>query len=412
MIKAPVLHHYEMLNVKLTKLEGESKQLFDEIFEVLGKIDTKDSERRISLWLNAPRGSVKDLGFDDDEEAMNYFDVDTVEELEPAFQRSYPQEEYWFKVNTAHNDACRFILFDNFSILIMNEGQREIGSDNERGFDCLDFLQWLHYSIQEKVKEIEQGVYGQNLEKNLPYRHRCGIISRRKYWELVPEDKEYQIGKLSNDEIEKFIKLYKVEGDTYIPDARIKNMTFNKYFQMAIYGYEAMGLPLRNGSLKDKFETYGEDFGGMILEELDMASTKDFYEFFTKGSQRGGHPWGIWRGSSRSRIMLRPALDKDGYFFFMSGDENWSCYEIVKMYLALKENGVPVKFGGVGSVVAYLQEKDFIGIVPYDSLCCYCQSMFPNKNIQDFRYFDEEVEGLFDEIEWLPLRDYTLKKES
>ncbi len=411
MIKAPMVFNYENIKAEITELEGESQRLFDEIFNMLDRIDSKDNERRISLWLTASRGTAKDYDFENEEEELLYFEAKTLDEAEEKFRKRYPEENYWFKVNTMHDDEYRYIQFGLFRILIGKEGRRErtMFPDDESEVDCLDFLEWLHYSIQEKMKEIEQGIYGKNLERNLPYKHRCGIILRSKFWGLKPDDKEYVIGKLSQEDIEQFIKLYEIEGTSYYPEGRIKSMCFNEYFKMAIYGYKAMGLTLK-GSLKEQFETYGEDFGGRILDELDMTSKKDFFEFFTNGSHRGGHPWGIWRGSSRSRIMLRPQLDREGYCFLMSGDENWSCYEIVKIYLALKENDVPVKLSNFRSIVEYLQEKDYVGIVPYDSMCCYCQSMFPNNDVQDFRHFHEEVKGMFEAIEWLPLGDYKLKE--
>ncbi len=411
MIKAPMVFNYENIKAEITELEGESQRLFDEIFNMLDRIDSKDNERRISLWLTASRGTAKDYDFEDEEEGLLYFEAKTLDEAEEKFRKRYPEENYWFKVNTMHDDEYRYIQFGLFRILIGKKGRREriTFPDDECDVDCLDLLQWLHYSIQEKMKEIEQGIYGKNLERNLPYKHRCGIILRSKFWELKPNDKEYVIGKLSQEDIEQFIKLYEIEGTSYYPEGRIKSMCFNEYFKIAIYGYKAMGLTLK-GSLKEQFETYGEDFGGRILDELDMTSKKDFFEFFANGSHRGGHPWGIWRGSSRSRIMLRPQLDREGYCFLMSGDENWSCYEIVKIYLALKENDVPVKLSNFRRIVEYLQEKDYVGIVPYDSICCYCQSMFPNNDVQDFRHFHEEVKGMFEAIEWLPLRDYKLKE--
>ncbi len=406
MIKAPTIFRYQEWRTEINQLEEESLVYFNKIFDLLDQIQSNDDERHILLWLSAPRGTVSDFEFDDKEEMMEYFDVDKIEDAEVEFLRFYPRETYWFRLQTVHNDVCKFIKFDNFVILIRTDGEKE--KPIKKG-NPVDFLEWLYAEVREKIEEIKNGTYHTNVERELPYEQRFGVIPRKKYWELVPSDREYEIGKLTTAEIESFFKLYQEEGEDYLPENRIKDMTFNQYFQFAIWCYEDMGLALYGNTLKDKFEHYGEDFGGRQLDYIDAASVQAFEEFFTTPHRYGEHPWGIWRGSSRSRVMLWPHLDENGYYFVMSGNPNWSCYEVVKMYLTLKEHRVPVCLRDFKSYIAYLNAEDDVGIVPFDYIPVYCQLHFPGRHIEDFRHFNDEIEGMFEEIEWLEQPDYVLK---
>ncbi len=409
MMKAPQVLNWSYKKMKIGRLSGKGKELFDKIFELIDKIDTKDDERRISLWLSTERGTVADYEFEDDEEAILYFGVDKIEEVEPFFLEMYPSEVYWVKVDTVHNDICRYLRVNDFEIGIMDADKE--WQEYDENLVSTDFLEWLCENIKQKIDEIANGQYKANLDRELPLECRFGIIPRRKYWELIPADRGNEIGRLSQEDIDKFKELYKQEGDNFFPESRIKSLTFNEYFQIVVNAYETMDIDLPKSTLKKKFESHGEDFGGMVFEWLDLDSVQDFEDFYEGKHKHGGHPWGIWRGSSRSRVMLVPKFDKGGYMFTMSGNPNWSCYEIVKMYLAFKEKGIPVRLWGFGDIVRYLEEEDLIGIVPYYRILAYCQHYFPNRKVEDFRHYHEEVKGLKEAIEWLPLNDYTLKKE-
>lgn len=174
-------------------------------------------------------------------------------------------------------------------------------------------------------------------------------------------------------------------------------------------GFVLSRLKVEVDTLLEQFVMHGEDFGVWNFKGIDLDSPDDFYKFLKERPSGGGHPWGLRRGTSRSRIMLHPRVDENGYYFTYSGNPNWNVYEMVKMYLPLKEAGLPVVFLCPEDTIDYLREQDKIGFVPDDELTVYQQSEF-NERIDDFYHYDpkahEAINGL---IEWYPEKLVQLK---
>lgn len=248
-----------------------------------------------------------------------------------------------------------------------------------------------------------------------------GAYSVDKFWRLRrgdgwwPDEQPSQETKhvlkdLTQAEIDRFISIVETEGDDYIPVKRLRNVTFNQYLQYASYAFQGAGFDVTGKTPFEQFERYGEDFGGHVLRDLNMDSYSDFLRYFNDEFRMDGHPWGLRRGSSRTRIMLIPKRDEDGWYFIFSGNPNWNVYEMVKMYLALKDCGCPVRFVMGQETIRYLREEDLVGIVPAERICAYCQSSFPGMEVNDFRHLDESCEELQKQIEWLPFDILKLKE--
>lgn len=78
-----------------------------------------------------------------------------------------------------------------------------------------------------------------------------------------------------------------------------------------------------------------------ISWKVSPDTPEGFLYYCDDSHHMGGHPWGLVRGSSRTRIYLWPHLTDDGFYFTFNGNEVFMAYEMVKMYLALKDNGIP-----------------------------------------------------------------------
>ncbi len=392
---------------EINRLKKESLDIFNKIFELLDMIESDDTDRRITLWFTAPRGTIQGMGLKTDEEVLDYFEVETIEEAESEFMSDYPDDRYWFRFFSAHNDICRFMRFGSINIIIYHDEKKE--KIEGQAYNYIPLLDLIYENVKERVEQIRNGTYKEFMEENFPYSLRVGTIQRKKYWELKPSDKEYEIGDLSEQEIQAFIKLGETEGGDYIPDGRVQDLTFNKYFQIVVPCYKEMGLEMIDGTLKEQFERYAEDFGGRVLDHVDLDSVEVFNDYHKGKYSAGGHPFGVWRGNSRVRIMLYPRYEEDGIYFTMHCNPNWNCTAIVKMYLAFRKFDVPVKLIQFEEVIEYLQAEDYIGIVPEDELPVYCHNDFPHENINDFRHFDESVEGMKEAIKWQELKTFKLK---
>ena len=163
----------------------------------------------------------------------------------------------------------------------------------------------------------------------------------------------------------------------------------------------------------EQFRRYGEDFGGNLLESLPHDTPEGFLYYCDDSHHMGGHPWGLVRGSSRTRIYLWPHRTDDGFYFTFNGNEVFMAYEMVKMYLALKDNGIPVRFGSCQEdIIKYLRHDDLIGIVPSYEMALYCQHEFPNQEVKAFMHFypDEDTD-IADIIKWQPIMPIVMKGE-
>ena len=385
-------------NSDIQNLNPASMALFDEIFAMLEQIETNKINNYRAVWLRADRGSVADLGFEDNEDACEYFGITDEGRIQQAFLREFPDETYWFKLEAVNDrDYYRHLGLRNFSVTIVSDEK------NDHPYNYTELLSWIRDGLSRAMGEIKDGTYNQRIEAEVPLVLRYGTIPRSTYWQHCPKDKEYVLKDLTQTEIDRFISIVEAEGKDYIPSERLQNVTFNQYFQFASYAFQAACLVVGGGTLFEQFERYGEDFGGRILNELDWDSHADFLRYFNGEFSMGGHPWGLRRGSSRTRIMLIPEKDNDGWYFRFGGNPNWNVYEIVKMYLALRDHNCPVRFSVGDEAIRYLREEDLIGIVPENQLCVYCYSSFPGMDVRDFRHFDPSSEASIQNvIEWLP----------
>ncbi|MEE1047008.1 MAG: hypothetical protein U0M60_06240, partial [Clostridia bacterium] len=375
-MNAAQVQNFTGFGQKFYNITSESKKIFNEIFDILKRIKPSGDRNYRQAWFKVPRGYYLDC-FEDVEDALDYYGIKDESKLQAEYEKSYPDDYYWFQFDSIEDKYARALQINRFFVI---EEADSIHNEWER--DLTEILAWIKEMLLKVIKECEDGTYNDKVKNELPYAKRYGVISRKDFWEVRPDRKEAELKDLTDDEFEKFISI--IQNEEKPPRDRIKNMTFNQYFKFAILAHKNAGLNIdENASLFRQFECNAEDFGGRILDGLDHDSPDDFYRFYKGEWRMGGHPWGLLMGSSRSRIMLWPELDDNGYYFLFGGNPNWSIYEMIKMYLALKEAGLPVAFCNANESIAYLKTEDLVGIVSEDDIPVYCQSKF-NEVVGDF----------------------------
>ncbi len=381
-------------------ITSESKKIFNEIFDILKRIKPSGDRNYRQAWFKVPRGYCLD-GFEDVEDALDYYDIKDESKLQSEYEKDYPSEFYWFQLESIEDDYARALQIDRFFVV---EEANPIHNNLE--CDLTEILTWIKKMLLEVIKECEDGTYNSKVINELPYAKRYGVISRKDFWACCPDRKQYALKDLTEDEISKFIDI--IQSEPKIPKDRIKDMTFNQYFKFAITAHKNAGLNIdENATLFRQFERNAEDFGGRILDDLDHDSPDDFYRFYKGEWRMGGHPWGLLRGSSRTRIMLWPELDGNEYYFRFSGNPNWSIYEMIKMYMALKSAGLPVSFCDADEAIAYLKAEDFVGFVSEDDTPVYCQNKF-KEAVGDFYHFDENNLKMKELVRWYPVDEILL----
>ena len=380
------------------RLDEKSVKIMDEILDIVAEIDAKDDDTR-KLWLTIDRGTLGEY-----KKCKNRnSDIKTKKD----FLEYYPDEKIWFEFWSTRNKYGKIITVNNFSFEVLKDDEKNVFA-----YDYSEFLTWIKEKVQAVIDEIRLGGYNERVVRELPYEYRYGTISRKVYWDNFPEYREEMYEGITIAERKRFLDILENEPKGYIPENTIKDMTFNKYFEMAYPCYVALGKELKD-SIKDTFFTYAEDFGGGdLINNTDYASTQDFDDFVDKKKgNAGGHPWGIRRGSSRHRLMLYPKRTEKGYYFRFSGNPNWNIVGIIKCYLALKDMGAPVIFTCPEETIRYIKEEDLIGFVSCNELAIYCQLSFPDEDVDDFRHYDAERHAkIFDLIKWRPIKEVKLKK--
>ena len=381
-------------------LDTPSMSIYDDIMHMMSRIECTSKNDVKMLWLTDARESF------DDYKRYKWRDESIKSKRE--FLRCYPDDPIWFVFHAVNDKYGKMMSLDHLEFTLAADAL----SDDVNGVNCVEILGWIRDRVWETIRELEKGTYNEKVAKNLPYKYRYGTISRKTYWDTFPELRKEQYGNVSEEERERFLAFIVNESREKVPENCIKDMTFRKYFEMLYPCYLAMEEDVPDEP-KRAFFRFAEDFGGGVLERyIDYDSTQDFDAFCHGEYGRwGGHPWGIVRGSSRTRIYLAPNRTENGYYFSFSGNPNWNIHGMIKSYLALKDTGVPFIFPCPEETISYIKEGDLIGFVSCDDFPAYCQLSFPKKVVNDFRHYDEKFhKKIFDLIDWQPIEEVKLKR--
>ena len=379
-------------------LNDRSMKVLDDILDLLDMIDKPEDQIR-KIWIYVRRGAYEEY-------IATTRSKDRWAKNESEFLRMFPNEEMWFPIWGYRINGVKFLSIRNLSFRIDTKE-----NTNQRfPYDYRKLLSGIKECILTSLKDIKKGIYNEKVKNELPYSYRFGTIKRKEYWKLHRNNKKHALMGLKHEEKELFIE----HANEYVqePELVIEGMNFQKYFEIACACYQRMGLEIRQ-SLSETFFAYAEDFGGGILEnEIDYDSEKDFNDYLSGIiGHMGGHPWGIIRGTSRTRIMLFPKRKGNGFFFRLSGNPNWNVGDFVRIFITLRELNVPFMIYNSDETINYLKEEDLIGFVSEDTLPVYCQMYFANQEINDFRHFDGNKDlRLLDKITWLPVEEVKLKK--
>ncbi|MBP5312368.1 MAG: hypothetical protein J6112_06005, partial [Clostridia bacterium] len=194
-------------------------------------------------------------------------------------------------------------------------------------------------------------------------------------------------------------------------------MTVNKYLEISKLGYDANKL--EGYETKTPHEMYkrhadGRD-GGLL--KLDPDSPKAFDEWFDIPDkwviENSSHLWEAIAGSSRSRLHLYVSKDEEGYYLSLAQNEYCCPEEVVRFYVALRKNGIPVYIYDGEKIEKYLSGNGKIGIIPcFDEVWEYFYGGFDDKDVGKFRKLpDEPCDELIKRITWENLPVVKLKGE-
>lgn len=350
--RIPVLMDFEMY----AKLSG--------IYQEMSYIKPGEYDEIRILWLEVPRGTIKNFGRFSDYKKEKM--VETYEEFESLWRDYYPDETKWYSIATAKYKEELFFYFDSKLIFKINETAFPDTNNKYNLKKIYRFLDWLKSWIKKEIKKLKQDVDGYNnyLEKNLSYNKHFGRIKRKDFWNILGNDAIRIDERLGNERLDKLKKIADALKNQNYP-VKIPRMTADDYFRYCEICYDANDYFKKSQKKLSPLKKYrdiadGRDGG---LCSIEGNSEEAFNEWYHHGKVPGSHPWEICRGGNSTHISLAE--------------------EIFRMVTG----------------------SDYIGIVPDYHFPRYCHSLFPAEDrIIDFMNLGyEDTEDIIKYAYWYPV---------
>ena len=375
--------------------DKKTNDKINKLYELFDKVKPVGEDNYLELYFSVKRGSIKNYG--DFEELKQDGEVDSYEEFENNFKEEYPDDVYWYCIETKKVDNYRFISINSKNVICADMNKTNDVFIIKQRHDLLDFL---IYEVSEIIKMLENNTYNDYVANNISYKNRFGIIKRSDYWNIYPDFKKKLNEYISEEEINEF-----VNSASATTNNRIKDMTANIYYESVKLAYQNNNYDIGDLSAKDLYLKYadGRDEG---LRDINPDSSKEFDDWYNDENKFGGHPWEIMRGHSFYRVNLSVQHDNNGYYLSLYAPILRKI-EAAKIYLALKKNNIPIQIYNIDVIKDALTGNDYLGIVPDYLIPIYCESYFKEYKAKEFIHIDDEK--ILSKVVWLDIDKIYLK---
>lgn len=384
-------------------LDEKSQHALMYLFHLTDQIAPVGRDNRREFWITTKRGSI--------EEFRQYYDEDaTEEELAEAMQEQYPQEEYWYKFVSVHHTNCRKGEF--FGAFLNGKPVLSMNDPNEDGnsFNAIELIDWLIQMMTGVLDRLRAGTYNAVIQEKLPTDYKYGVISRKDYWDVYPEDRADYRGAFKEWQIKDFLRCKDEFSVDYIPENCLQHMTARNFYEACAVCYKAVRMEQRvHFPFKDSKEEHhryngttpkelyymfadGRDDGLSCVPLDDAAAFAEwrnqkgpYYEF------NGHHPWEILpSGSIEYSMHLQAMKSPNGFYYGLSGSTLHRSKDTIHSYLAMRKARLPVKIYDGLKMAARFEETDMIGIVPQGRSTSYVDSIMQYEITDAVHLSDDE----------------------
>ena len=399
---------------RLTILTKESKEELSKLVKKLGRIKPKisfDCQYRWNFWVDVPKGELSDYGDYKELKAEGVYK--SRKEFVEDWKRDYPEDIYWHEITVITEKTFTGLWLDDASLI-----QQDLNEEKETSWpnaDYLELLVFLNNKVDQIVDMLVKGEYNDYMSKTLPYKYRTGLINRKKLWEIEPQNRDYDIGDLTKEEIDYFC-IHEAEdaANNYKAKDIISRINASKYYEICSYCYIAAKFDRIDGKTpKEMFETHGDDRdGGMSqLDENNEDAFDSWYDLPSNDKweiQNPSHMWEISAGHTHTRIHLFLGKDKEngGYYFTLSGGTHCLTPEVVRMYNELKQRGIPVTLYESDLIAKKITGNDYVGIIPTtETGWKYWYGGLRNKDVLTFEKIDDisDYDEVIKNTEWFDI---------
>ena len=397
-VAAPTIDKVCNFNHDSVIVDKETTKLLDEMFDFLIrnlKYDEKDEEDYyFEFYYCTNKGTVED--YESFEDCVDYYGISTFEEYQNLWNREYPNEEYWyyfeFRKVTYNNKNYYLIAVNNRIILNVDPLNSKGWGENRTSLVKLVFE-----VVKDLIGFARIEDYNEYVEKNLDYEFREGILLLKDYWEIEPDEKKKYFDELSNININDFIQRANKQSVDNL--CLMENMTANKYYEICKIAYNAIGKDDKTLSSKELFYKHadGRDQG---LRNINGDSIEEFEKWYVENCHHFDHAFEILPGRSFYRGDLWIDNDGNGYYLILSGNNFWTSLDVIKIYVELIKNNIPVILHDAELITQRLLGESFMAIIPKGKIA-YGYQRILNKYLIDSMHLPKENRELFiEKIKW------------
>jgi len=308
-------------------------------------------------------------------------------------------KDTFFVTHISGGGGCLEVEPDVYVRVLQNSGISSYSDQNRSQAD----LVWepLIRSACSSLKVVRKEWIKANkqIQNEYPLRYRYGTaphtIIRASLPDIYRLDSELGVPKTLE-----FVRL--VEDGFFLKaeNTEVSTMTGADYFKYCRIAYIAGKRTDEtvNASLSGRamYERYADGRHEGLLD-IDPDSGQEFADWIDGTHPKrtvGGHPWEIKRGGNTTHIDLsvsRPSpYRKEGFKVELRAESTGRMAEMLRMFLAICEAGLPIAIAYPEAVRKRLLAQDNIGIVPsYASLHRSNQHFRPTDDVFDVMQYDD-----------------------
>lgn len=397
-------------------LDEQSRRALMDLFCLTDQMAPVDLDNRREFWITAKRGTP--------EEYRQYYDEDaSEEELAAAMQEQYPQEECWYKVVTVHHTDCHRgeyfgVFLNNRCFLTINDP-----NEDENPFNAKELIDWLIQETKDVLEKMHNDTYNAEVREKLPADYKYGVISRKDYWNIYPEERDAYRSAFTPQKIEEFLSCRDVFYEDSTPPHCLPHITARDFYEACTVCYRVIGMEPKSHCRFEDSEKEHQRYDGVTPKELyymfadgrddgmskvpldDAAAFEDwleqkgpYYEF------NGHHPWEILPSySTEDSGHLYVGKTSEGYYFSLSGSSKSRSKDTIRCFLALRAAVLPVRLHEGNKMQARLEETDMIGIVPEGRTTRYVYSIMEYDFLDAVHLYDgDKPEQVAEKAIWKP----------
>lgn len=172
----------EVMHRRTRRLDAKSQTALMQLFDLTEQIAPVGQDNRREFWLKAKRGSLAEFCAHVEDELPE-------QEAHAWMESEYPDEECWYKFVSVHHNASRKGEF--YGVFLNGKCVLTLNDPNEEGWpsDAIELIEWLIAETKAVLEKLRIGTYNEEIQKTLPNRYQYGVISRRDYWNIYPEER-------------------------------------------------------------------------------------------------------------------------------------------------------------------------------------------------------------------------------